>query len=183
VVGSLLAVTLACAACPPKPSPPSEDEVLRKMREHAERSGQGGGSLCQPAPLEIYLQAEPQLNLNELGQPMPVEVRVLLLRERDTFEQLDFDTIWKDAQTALAKDLVTSASLTVFPGKIKIYPMKSAPGVAYVALVGIYRRPEGRSWRCVVDIKEKNRCATSDDLHTMVHASLRSNTITVVNPE
>jgi type VI secretion system protein VasD len=149
------------------------------MREHAEQSGQGGGALCQPAPLEIFLQADAQLNLNESGQPMPVEVRVLLLRERETFDQLDFDTVWKDAQTALAKDLVNSASLTVFPGKLKIYPMKSAPGVAYVALVGIYRRPEGRSWRHVVDIKEPNRrCATSDDLHTIVHASLRGNTIT-----
>src|SRR5512137_2954202 len=93
VVGSLLAAVLTCAGCPPKPSPPSEDEVLQKMREHAERSGQGGGSLCQPAPLEISLQAERQLNLHEMGQSMPVEVRVLLLRERETFEQLDFDTV------------------------------------------------------------------------------------------
>lgn len=179
LVGSLLAVALTCAACPPKPSPPSEDELIKKMREHAEQSGQGGGAVCQPAPLEIFLQADSQLNLNEGGQSMPVEVRVMLLRDRETFDQLDFDTVWKDSQTALAKDLVSSASLTVFPGKLKIYPMKSALGVTFIALVGIYRRPQGRSWKYVVDVKEQNkRCATSDDLHTIVHASLRGNTIT-----
>jgi type VI secretion system protein VasD len=179
ILVALVGVASICAGCPSKPSPPSEDEVLRKMREHAEQSGQGDRPLCQPAPLEIFLQAESQLNLNEDGQPMPVEVRVLLLRDRETFDQLDFDTVWKDAQTALTKDLVSSASLTVFPGKLKIYPMKSAPGVTFVALVGIYRRPQGRSWKYVIDVKEQNRrCATSDDLHTIVHASLRGNTIT-----
>jgi type VI secretion system protein VasD len=168
----LAALALALCACPGPPKP-TTDDVL----EHLRRSGGGGGE-CQPPPLEIFLQADAVLNRNPQGQPMPVEVRVLLLREREAFDQLDFEGVWRSNPTTLGKDLVGSASLTVFPGEFKIYPMKSPPGVAYVALVGIFRRPEGQSWRHVVDVKEQSRrCARSDDLHTTVHALLRGNAI------
>jgi type VI secretion system VasD/TssJ family lipoprotein len=133
---------------------------------------------CKPPPIEVFLQADPDLNRNELGQPMPVEVRVLLLKDRERLDNADFETVWKDTANLLGKDLVNSASLTVFPGKLKIYPMKSAPGVAYVALVGLFRRPEGQGWRYVVDVRETNkRCAAGEELHSIVHALLRRNRI------
>jgi len=134
---------------------------------------------CPPPPIEIFLQADPSLNPNELGQPQPVEVRVLLLRARERLEQADFETVWKDTANLLGNDLVGQASLTVFPGKLKIYPMKSAPGVSYVALVGLFRRPEGRGWRHIVDVRETNqRCAANEEeLHSIVHALLRENRI------
>jgi hypothetical protein len=51
--------------------------------------------------------------------------------------------------------------------------------VAYVALVGIFRRPQGQRWKHVVDIRAQNKkCASGEDLHTIVHAVLRGNTIT-----
>jgi type VI secretion system protein VasD len=175
----LVVLTLLLGGCPPKPTPPSTDDVIEQLKQGGDRSRVRA---CNPAPLEIFLQADPQLNLNEQGQPMPVEVRVLLLRERDVFDTLDFEVVWRDAATALVKDLVTSASLTVFPGKLKIYPMKSGPGASYVALVGIFRRPEQQSWKYVVDIKEQNRrCAARDDLHTIIHAQLKDSRIS--NPE
>lgn len=131
---------------------------------------------CQPAPLEIFLQASKALNQNDKGQSMPTEVRVFLLKRLGVFDQLDFETIWKEGDKVLGKDLVRSESLTVFPGKLKIHPMTSAPGVAYVGLVAIFRRPEGQRWRHVIDVR--NQCAKGDnDLHTIIHAQLRRNTI------
>lgn len=133
---------------------------------------------CRPAPLEIYLQADSQINLNEEHQPMPMEVRVFLLKDRETFEQLDFETIWRDSQKALSKDLIRMASLIVFPGKIKIHTMKNVSTAAYVALVGIFRQPKGHQWKSLFDIREQNRrCANPEDLHTLIRAQIKGNRI------
>lgn len=163
-----MALTLLCAGCSGG-STRSPDPV---------RGAQG----CPPAPLEIFLEAAEQLNASEDGRPSAVEVRVLLLRERELLDGLDFETVWKSGAEALAKDLVASASLTVFPGKTKIHPMKSAPDVGYVALVGIFRQPGADGWKHIIDVREQNRrCATQDELHTVVHALVRENRIS--NPE
>jgi type VI secretion system protein VasD len=133
---------------------------------------------CEPPQLEIFLQADALVNLAETGQPMPVEVRALLLRDRAVFDTLDFETVWQRSQEVLDKQLVASTSLTVYPGKLKIYPLKSTPEVAYVALVAIFRKPEANGWKYVVDVRQPNRrCASTDDLHTVVHAALRGNRI------
>jgi type VI secretion system VasD/TssJ family lipoprotein len=172
---SFLALLLLLGACTP-PAKPTPEELLAQIRRGG---GGGGGSECQPPPLEVFLQADGVLNRNAQGQPMPVEVRVLLLRERESFDQLDFESVWKGSAPSLSKDVIGSASLTVYPGEFRIYPMKSPPGVAYVALVGIFRQPQGNGWKHVVDVKEPSRrCAHGDDLHTTVHAQLRGNAIT-----
>ncbi len=134
---------------------------------------------CKPAPVEIFLQAGEKMNLNQQGQSTPVEVRVLQLRERELFDQLDFESIWKEDSAELGKDLVKSTSLTVFPGKLKIYPMKLEKEVAYIALVGIFQKPVGRRWQYVVDVSTLGqRCGGADDLHTIIHAMLTGNRIT-----
>jgi type VI secretion system VasD/TssJ family lipoprotein len=133
---------------------------------------------CERPPIEVFLQASPYINPNPKGQSMPVEVRVFLLRERETFDSLDFETVWQRGEEALAKDLLKSASLTVFPGKLKIYSMKSQPKASFVALVAVFRKPEADEWRHVFDIQDKNkRCATKDTLHTIVHALLKDSRI------
>lgn len=139
---------------------------------------------CKPVPVEIFLQAHTYLNQNKKGQSMPVEVRVMLLKRRDAFDKLDFETAWQHGEEAVADDLVRSASITVFPGKLKIYPMKSAPEARYVALVGIFRKPKGRDWAHVVDITEQNkRCESGESLHTIVHALVRDYKITEPEPD
>jgi len=157
---------------PNMPNTPTGDDMIAEARRRGQSgSGGGGGPICEPPPLEIFVQADDKLNPNKLGQPTPVEVRALLLRERGTFDTLDFETVWKNTAQALSKDLVTSASLTVYPGKLKIYPMKSAWDVAYVALVALFQEPQGRSWKYVIDVKSQNRrCADREELHTMIHA-------------
>lgn len=169
---AIAAIAVACAACsrPPKPSP---EELLAQMRG-------SGKTACPAPPLEIVLQPGGQLNPSEGGQSMPVEVRALLLRDRAKFDQLDFETVWRSAGEELGPDLVNSASITVYPSKIAIHTVKTTTDVAFVALVAIFRKPEGRNWGHVVDVREQNRrCADGDDsLHTVVQASLRGNTIT-----
>ena len=170
VAGAALVVL---AACNGKPKQPSTEDVLKKLRKEQLSTG------CKRAPIEIFLQASPYLNQNAKGQPMPVEVRVMLLKERQDFDGLEFETVWQRGAEALSADLVKSASLTVYPGKLKIYTMKSTPEVGYVALIGIFRKPPADgTWSYVADVREQNkRCANKDTLHTIVSAVLRDNHI------
>lgn len=168
----LLAAVLVSAAC--RPSRPSGDEVLAKLQG----AGTGAGGVCEPPPLEIFLQAGEQLNPNADGQAMPVEVRVLLLRDRQVFDQLDFETIWQRAGEALGRELLQSVSLTVYPGKLQIFPLKGQREAAYIALVAVFRESSDRRWQHVVDIAaQSRRCADKEALHTIVHAQLQGFTI------
>ena len=167
-----VAIAMALVACSP-PKKPTPEELLAQLQG----SGKAG---CPAPPLEVVLQADEKLNPSEGGQSMPVEVRALLLRDRAKFDQLDFETVWRGAGEELGTDLVSSASITVFPSKIAIHTVKATTDLAFVALVAIFREPEGRNWAYVIDVRELNRrCADGDNsLHTVVQASLRGNTIT-----
>ena len=137
---------------------------------------------CEPPPIELFLQPDAVLNLNEAGHSMPVEVRVLLLKDRLAFEQLDFESFWRSGEQTLAKDLIRAVSLTAFPGGLNIYPMKSDPAVAFVALVALFRQPQEQGWSCVVDIRRSNqRCAGEAQLHTLVPVVLRGNRISLTD--
>jgi type VI secretion system VasD/TssJ family lipoprotein len=167
----LLAATALLGGCPDKPAKPTSESLIKQFR----REGSGG---CKRPPIELFLQADKELNPNAVGQSMPVEVRVLLLRDRAALDQLDFETVWQSADEALEDDLVSAASITVYPGKLKIHPLKSSPEVAYVGLIAVFREPKASGWRYVVDVSKSNRrCADADSLHTIVHAYLKGTTI------
>ena len=138
---------------------------------------------CKPPPIELFLQGEKDLNPNAKGQAMPVEVRVLLLRSREIFDTLDFETLWRRADDVLQNDLIKATSLTAFPGQLKIYPVKNTKDVAHIALVGIFRQPQGNEWKLVTDVRRQNAgCATAESLHTVVHAQLLDNRIIEADP-
>jgi len=156
----------------------SSTEMLARMKQKEEARE------CPRPPIEIFLQAEPKLNPNAKGQSLPVEVRVLLLKDRTLFDDLEFESLWQDPQESLRDDLVSSTSVTVYPGKLRIHPMKSSPAVAYVALVALFRQVEGSSWKYVVDVSDNNRrCADNDSLHTIVHAQLQQRSIGEPDPD
>jgi len=132
---------------------------------------------CKDHPIEIFLEAKPRLNPNAKGQPMPVEVRVFLLKQRQAFDQLDFEAVWRHGEKVLAKDLVNSVYITIYPGKLKIYPMRAPTAVRHVAMVAVFRQPTGRTWQHVANLGDPSR-RCGRDLHTMVHATLYDNVIT-----
>lgn len=132
-------------------------------------------SSCKTFPLEIFVQAAKQVNLNEEGQPMPVEVRAYLLKDRVSFDRLDFDTLRHKEQQALAADLLLKETFVVFPGKMEIRPLKSPGAVNFVALAAFFRQHKGPNWKLVFDVREMAQGCGSGSLHNMVHARLFKN--------
>jgi type VI secretion system protein VasD len=132
---------------------------------------------CAEFPLELFVQASKKLNLNEMEQPQPVEIRAYLLRDRRAFDALDFETLRRDAEQNLAGDLVKTDTFVVFPGRLEIRPMQSPGQVAYVALVAMFRERSGQRWKLVFDVRQGARRCGKGGLHTMVHARLYKNKI------
>lgn len=165
-------VFILMASCSKPEKPAAVDKELKRLaKQQAEKA-------CDRPPLEVFLQAGSDINANASGQPMPVEVRIFLLRKRELFDELDFEGVWKNAKAGLKDTLVKVETVMVFPNKVKIYPLKSDPGINFVAVVGIYREPPADGWRYVADVRKMNsRCAKKDSLHTVVAAELHGRKI------
>ena len=141
--------------------------------------GRGGGARakCPVFPLSLYLNGHAVMNRNKAGQPQPVEVRAYLLRGRQVFSELDFDTLRREGDKALAEDLVSSLSIMVFPGKFKIKPIKAPAGTAYVALVGLFREHNGQRWKLLFDVRSLSRRCKKGQLLTPLKANLYENSL------
>ena len=112
---------------------------------------------CETVPIEVVLKGSAVQNPNPEGQSMAVEVRVLALGKRETFDRLDPDAA-QDAEKALGPDLLGGSRVTVFPDDEQIVPLSVPPTARYVALIGLFRRA-GEGWSRVIDIQNiPTRC-------------------------
>ena len=102
---------------------------------------------------------------------------MLFLTERDIFDTLDFQTVWREGEQALGPALVKATTLTIFPGQEKIAAMQIPPEVAYVALVPLFRQPDAEHWKSVTDIRDETKQCGADRLHIPVRAKIRDNRI------
>ena len=163
---------------PKTPETPEEPEIpgMEGATSGGGRSGGGRGG-CRTFPVSVFLNAHKDMNRNREGQAMPVEVKAYLLKGRQLFEELDFDTLRRDGDKALAEDLVTSLSFVVFPAKMKIQPIKAPADTAFVALVGLFRKHDGQLWKLVFDVRGLSGRCKKGQLHTPLKANLYRNSL------
>jgi len=161
---------------PQSPETPESPEVPELPGGSGGAGGAGGGG-CATFPLSIYLNGHKVMNRNKAGQSQPAEVKVYLLRGRQTLDAQDFDTIRRDGEKALAADLVDTLSFAVFPGKFKIKPFQAPAGTAYVAFVGLFRKPPSLRWKLLYDVRKLSRRCAKGQLVTPLKANLYKNTL------
>jgi type VI secretion system VasD/TssJ family lipoprotein len=180
---ALAVFTLACGApaapqMPQQPETPEQPEVPEiDGLTTTPGGGSRAGAKCPHFPLSVYLNGHAVMNRNKAGQPQPAEVKAYLLRGRQTFSELDFDTLRREGDKALGDDLVSALSFVVFPGKFKIKPIKAPAGTAFVALVGLFRNPDGQRWKLVFDVRNLSGRCKKGQLHTPLKANLYQNTL------
>lgn len=138
---------------------------------------------CTTLPLSLHLKVGKLVNLDSAGQPQPVQVRLLLLKERETLDGLDFRTVWQEGKKELKDALVRTIELTVFPGKDKVSTYEAPQGVGFVALIGLFRRPDDNEWKYVVDLRSQAKACREGSLHVPVQAEIRDNKIVHLEPE
>ena len=163
---------------PSAPDAPEAPEIPTiPGTEPGAKASPGAANKCKTFPIEVIIQAEKKCNPNARGQSMPVEVRGYLLKDWKRFRTIDFDALTADEGKAIAGEAVAKFSVMLFPGRMKIQPIKCPAGVRYIALVGMFRQPKGKSWRMVLSLKQAAKRCSKGALHTPVHVIVNGNAI------
>lgn len=171
---SLLVTLLCIIGCGP-PEKPSQEELLKKLQEQQKAKKP---KTCKKLGVALTLEGGKALNPNPQGQATPVQVRAYMLKNSQAFDELDFETLWRDGDKQLTEFLVGKPmSYTVFPGNAEIATLSLERQVNYLALMAIFREPGDSGWRVVVDLGDAHRRCKPGDLHTPVVVELDGTTM------
>lgn len=107
---------------------------------------------CGSAGMKLNLEADTDLNPNHSNESMPVVVRVYQLADDKVFLNTSFNDIWKDDSKILGRDLLSRDEFVMSPGSEKKQTYDREDGIKYVAVIGIYRKPEGKEWRDITEV-------------------------------
>jgi len=102
-----------------------------------------------PEPIRISLAASPRLNPGENGESLATTVRMYQLRDVGKLVEATLDRILDGDRTVLADDFVAMPEQTLYPGERLAPVMVRGEGASYLAVVALFRQPNGTSWRAI----------------------------------
>jgi type VI secretion system VasD/TssJ family lipoprotein len=102
-----------------------------------------------PEPLRVSLTASTLLNPGERGESLATTVRVYQLKDIAKLSEASLDQILDGDKALLAEDLLMMQELTLYPGEKATPNMARAEGATALAVVAMFRRPVGPSWRAI----------------------------------
>lgn len=98
---------------------------------------------------KVHLTAAADVNPDVQGAPSPIAVRVYELTSRATFDNLDFDGAFHNAQVLLSDELRSHADYVVQPGQSVMHRIELDERTEYIAVVAAYRGIDGAKWKLV----------------------------------
>jgi type VI secretion system protein VasD len=98
-----------------------------------------------PRQAAVRLHAATGLNKGPRGQPLALVARIYKLRQLAAFERASFDSMLKGGD--LGNDVVEVREVTLVPGQRYEAVEKLERDVAYIGVVGLFRKPAGQQWR------------------------------------
>ena len=133
--GSVAAIAILCG-CGHSPPPPAQPALPPPP-------------CTTPEPLHVSLRASRRLNPSERGEPLATVVRIYQLKGTGKISVASFDDLLDHDRDTLAEDLVGVQEVTVNPGVTVDPPLGRSAEASHIAVVGLFRRPTGTSWRAV----------------------------------
>lgn len=137
---SLIAVALgaACAHDPPAAAPPCTD----------------------PEPLRVVVQAGGHLNPDDGGNALATVVRVYQLKRDTKLVEASVDDVADKGKEVLGDDVVGQDEMMLQPGETQERTLARAPDTAFIAVVGLFRKPTGNGWRAIYRLPafDTNHC-------------------------
>ena len=102
--------------------------------------------------LHLDLAPRSAANADEAQTPLATMVRVYQLRDRQKVDAADYQTLLRNADTALKEDMVASKSVLVMPEGSVTLNMPMSEEAKYVAVIGLFNRPDmkNNTWRLVL---------------------------------
>jgi type VI secretion system VasD/TssJ family lipoprotein len=123
------------AACAHDPPPPA-----------------GAAGPCKEPELKVTVRGSDRLNMDESGRSLAVVVRIYQLKSLKTIDDADFDQVWQHDKETLGDDFISVDEITIDPSDKKIVPVKRGSDARFLAAVGLFRKPDGISWRATRNI-------------------------------
>lgn len=108
-------------------------------------------SACSPAPINVTINSTEQLNQDQRNNPLPVQVKIYQLRDKNAFLQATFRELWRQDAATLGNSMLDKQEITINPSSETKIVLTCKKDCRYVGIVAIFRRPQGNNWR-VIDI-------------------------------
>lgn len=114
------------------------------------------GGPPSPPMLAGTISATSGLNPDVNGRPSPVSLRIYQLRAAGGFGGADFFSLYRDASSVLAADLVSSEERLVKPGETTTYTLELDPDTRHIGVVAGFRDVGNAQWRSELALPEEN---------------------------
>jgi type VI secretion system protein VasD len=101
---------------------------------------------CEPIQPTFSITATKRANATAAGEGRPLQLRVYQLKNDARLRTAAFEDVWQDDAKVLDKDLVAVEQHTIFPGETKTVPVTPSPEAQSLALVALFREPQGKDW-------------------------------------
>lgn len=120
-------------------------------------------SACTSSNVKVALNASESLNPDANHQSLPVVARIYQLKDKQQFESANFNTLWKDDNQYLSKDLLSKEEILIYPGDKKTISLLRQEGAEYIGIVALFRDYKEGTWRTLVPAKRKVKLEASEN--------------------
>jgi type VI secretion system protein VasD len=107
---------------------------------------------AEPGPIEVEIVAADRLNPDEHGQSLPTVFHIYQLKSAVKLERAEVERIYRAPGETLGADLLQSEEITLSPGEKLSRRLDREQSARALAVVALFRRPTGSSWRAIVEL-------------------------------
>lgn len=110
----------------------------------------------QVKTLHLDIRTREAVNSNARGEALSVVVRVYQLKDRKTFDAIDYPSLFSDDSQAIKVDLLVEKDIHLRPGGAVMVDMPMDSSAQYVAVAGMFMSPDqvNNTWRVVLSRDE-----------------------------
>jgi type VI secretion system protein VasD len=131
---------------------------------------------CSGPMVRVDLAANPTLNPDKKGDPLPVVVRVYQLTDKGAFESATFNQLWKSDEGVLGKTLLTRNEVIINPDTKNKVELDRNDKARYVGVVAIFRNPIDQKWR---ELRAVSHNFVTKRFSTSFDVNLNGNTLQI----
>ncbi len=118
---------------------------------------------CQARSLKMTVIGSDKLNPDDRGRSSPVQIKIYQLKSTARLENSSFDSMWKNDQQTLGEDLLGVTERTIFPTQETPLEIKRKDPNSQLAVMAIFRKPSGLSWRAIQILPNDNGLMCPED--------------------
>lgn len=127
-------------------------------------SSASGCRLSQPTAIKV--KSADHLNVDPLGQSLPVVLKMYQLSSDIAFNQSSFEELWKKDKETLGAELLESYESVIVPGQSVQFSIPAHEKGHFIGAIALFREPIYPRWRF---LKKTTRCWFPSPIHLKLH--------------